>query len=237
MGVTPLRRIAVQFVVPLIVCCPFSHARDALAADRLTTMAPVEERDDGLATTGRGMEQRPLGVQRGNVEELTGLLQRAKLTELRTTYNGSYGASMLFYPSSATYYIALFQQKHLWRVVRTADRVAADRLYRTFVDETSKLAQAEISAVELSAGTALLETAIRQAEDRRESLRADLAIANAQTLTVDERQRAQTDEVQRLSAQTAAARARLNALERSVRQLEMQTVDGMPASVTPDRRR
>ncbi|MFP3648857.1 DUF2968 domain-containing protein, partial [Paraburkholderia sp. SIMBA_054] len=53
----------------------------------------------------------------GNVAELMQMIQDTKLSELRTTYNGSYGASLFFYPRELTYYVALFQNKHFWRVI------------------------------------------------------------------------------------------------------------------------
>jgi hypothetical protein len=46
---------------------------------------------------------------RGAVAELMQLIHDANLSELRTTYNGSYGASLFFYPQQMTYYVALFQ--------------------------------------------------------------------------------------------------------------------------------
>src|SRR5438128_1159427 len=38
----------------------------------------------------------------GVVAELTQMIHDAKLSELRTTYNGSYGASLFFYPQQVT---------------------------------------------------------------------------------------------------------------------------------------
>ncbi|MEX3582625.1 MAG: DUF2968 domain-containing protein [Burkholderia sp.] len=45
-----------------------------------------------------------MGEAQGNVAELMGMLREHLLTEMRTTYNGSYGASLLFYsPTSPIY--------------------------------------------------------------------------------------------------------------------------------------
>lgn len=51
------------------------------------------------------------------VLELQRRMQAHELSELRTTYNGAYGASLLFAQSDLTYYVTLFQQKDLWRVI------------------------------------------------------------------------------------------------------------------------
>jgi hypothetical protein len=67
----------------------------------------------------------------GNVEELKQMVRAGLLTEMRVTYNGSYGASMLFFPRDMAYYIALFQDKNFWRVVKTQDLTRAERSTRT----------------------------------------------------------------------------------------------------------
>jgi hypothetical protein len=59
------------------------------------------------------------------------MIRDGKVRELRTTYNGSYGASMLFYPDEMTFYIALFQQKKFWRVVKTQVDSRAETIYAT----------------------------------------------------------------------------------------------------------
>jgi hypothetical protein len=45
----------------------------------------------------------------GNVAELQQMIRGSDLSELRTTSNGNYGASLLFYGKEMTYYVALFQ--------------------------------------------------------------------------------------------------------------------------------
>lgn len=64
----------------------------------------------------------------GNVAELMQMIHDAKLSELRTTYNGSYGASLFFHPREMTYYVALFQDKHFWRVIKSEDMARAEAI-------------------------------------------------------------------------------------------------------------
>ncbi|MFL6687834.1 DUF2968 domain-containing protein, partial [Paraburkholderia graminis] len=80
----------------------------------------------------------------GNVAELMQMIQDTKLSELRTTYNGSYGASLFFYPRELTYYVALFQNKHFWRVIKSADAGRAEAIYAGFAQQTAQLAEVEI---------------------------------------------------------------------------------------------
>ncbi|MBN3857489.1 DUF2968 domain-containing protein, partial [Paraburkholderia sp. Ac-20340] len=42
-----------------------------------------------------------------DVAELQQMIRGSELNELRTTYNGTYGASLLFYGKEMTYYVAL----------------------------------------------------------------------------------------------------------------------------------
>jgi hypothetical protein len=71
----------------------------------------------------------------GNVAELQKMIRGSDLSELRTTYNGSYGASLFFYGKEMTYYVALFQHKNFWRVIRTADDMRADLIYKDFAPD------------------------------------------------------------------------------------------------------
>jgi hypothetical protein len=65
------------------------------------------------------------------VSYLRELMDSHQLTELRTTYNGTYGASLLFQADKLTYFVALFHDKAFWRVIRTDSEKDADSNYRT----------------------------------------------------------------------------------------------------------
>ena len=83
-------------------------------------------------------------VVRNTVDELKQLMDAQQLTELRTTYNGNYGASLLFNANTLTYYVALFQEKNFWRVIKTDAVDNAERVYRTFAQQSEQLAQVYI---------------------------------------------------------------------------------------------
>ncbi|HZZ10138.1 MAG TPA: DUF2968 domain-containing protein, partial [Paraburkholderia sp.] len=86
-----------------------------------TTTAPASQAQTGALTADEAKQSAA-----GNVAELQQMIHGADLSELRTTYNGSYGASLLFYGKEMTYYAALFQQKNFWRVIKTQDATRAD---------------------------------------------------------------------------------------------------------------
>ena len=108
----------------------------------------------------------------GNVAELRQMVQTGQLTELRTTYNASYGATLFFYPQEMVYYVALFQEKRFWRVVKTQDDTRADTVYAQFARKSYDLAANEIRRTQLQAQKALLERVIAVSDDRAKRLSA-----------------------------------------------------------------
>lgn len=163
---------------------------------------------------------------RGNVAEVQQLIQAGQLTEMRTTYNGSYGATLLLNPNDMTYYVALFQQKTFWRVIKTTDDARAEAIFHGFVGQTERLAQVELRRVKLEGQKARTEELLRLAQDRESRLKADLDVAQRQRAVVatqQQRERAQADSLQ---AQDAQERQKLAALQRQVRKLEIDVDSG-----------
>jgi hypothetical protein len=110
-------------------------------------------------------------VVRNTVDELKQLMDSRQLTELRTTYNGNYGASLLFNANTLTYYVALFQEKNFWRVIKTDAVDNAERVYRTFAQQSEQLAQVYIDTTRLEAGKRYTERLVAYNEERLRTLR------------------------------------------------------------------
>ncbi|AOL03284.1 DUF2968 domain-containing protein [Burkholderia contaminans] len=165
----------------------------------------------------------------GNVAELTQMLRDGRIVEMRTTYNGSYGASLMFDPREMTYYVALFQDKHLWRVIRSQEKSRAEMVYANFVQQTVQLADIEIHRTELEAQKAFLERVIALQANRAQQLQADLSVARSQQAEVAQRQRSAQEQAQALQVEKRAAQLQLRDLQEQVRQLEKQTETGLPA--------
>ncbi|WGS49038.1 DUF2968 domain-containing protein [Paraburkholderia sp. D15] len=164
----------------------------------------------------------------GNVAELTQLIHDAKLSELRTTYNGSYGASLFFYPRQMAYYVALFQDKHFWRVIRTDDTSRAESMYAGFAQQTAQLADVEIRRMQLQAQKAYLEDIIAMSTDRAKRLQADLNVARTQQARVDDYQRQTQGEAAALRMEKDKVQAQLRQVQGEVIQLQRQTEAGLP---------
>jgi hypothetical protein len=165
----------------------------------------------------------------GNVAELMQMIHDAKLSELRTTYNGSYGASLFFYPQEMTYYVALFQDKHFWRVIKSQDMGRAEAVYAGFVQQTVQLADIEIRRTQLQAQKAYIQDIIALSEDRAKRLQADLDVARTQQAKVNDYQRQTQGEAAALHAEKEKAQAQLRQVQGEVMQLQRQTEFGLPA--------
>ncbi|MCX4156751.1 MULTISPECIES: DUF2968 domain-containing protein [Paraburkholderia] len=165
----------------------------------------------------------------GNVAELQQMIRGSDLSELRTTYNGSYGASLLFYGKEMTYYVALFRQKNFWRVIKTQDATRADMIYKDFVRQTLQLSDVEIRRTQLEAQKAFTERMIALSQDRANRLQADLDVAHQQQTIVANQQQQTRAETTALAQQKAAAQDQLRAAQRQVRELQRQLETGLPS--------
>jgi hypothetical protein len=167
----------------------------------------------------------------GNVAELQQMIHGPDLTEMRTTYNGSYGASLLFYGKEMTYYVALFQQKNFWRVIKTQDEQRAEMIYKDFARQTVQLSDVEIRRTKLEAQKSLTDRMIALSQQRANRLQADLAVARQQQAIVNDQQQQTRAETTALQQQKSQAQEQLRAAQRQVRELQRQLDSGLPSSV------
>ncbi|PCE26873.1 hypothetical protein BWP39_08790 [Paraburkholderia acidicola] len=166
----------------------------------------------------------------GNVAELQQMIRGSDLSELRTTYNGTYGASLLFYGKEMTYYVALFQQKNFWRVIKTSDETRAEMIYKDFSRQTLQLSDVEIRRTRLEAQKSFTERMIALSQDRASRLQSDLNVARQQQSIVSDQQRANQAQAIALSQQRASAQEQLRAAQRQVRELQRQLENGLPTN-------
>lgn len=183
---------------------------------------------DAAAAAPASAASAPEAGAQGNVAELTQMLHDGRIVEMRTTYNGSYGASLMFDPREMTYYVALFQDKHLWRVIRSQEKSRAEMVYANFVQQTVQLADVEIRRTELEAQKTFLERVIALQANRAQQLQADLNVARGQQAEVAQRQKAAQEQAQALQIEKRAAQVQLRDLQEQVRQLERQSESGLP---------
>lgn len=156
------------------------------------------------------------------ITELQQLMQSQGVSELRTTYNGNYGSSLLFKADNRTYYIALFQQKNFWRVLKTTSDTQAEQIYKSFVGQTEKLAAIDIRRIQLEAEKTYTEQQIASQETRLSALQNDLVVQQQQEQNVNAQQEQARQQAQVLSSKQQAARNELRSLQNRIRTLESQ---------------
>ena len=208
------------------------------AAIPLATSAPASEAAAPAASASAAREQAAVAsaasaedtkeVAQGNVAELQRLMHGSDLSELRTSYNGSYGASLLLHGKELTYYVALFQQKNFWRVIKTQDEARAETVYADFAKKSAQLADVELRSAKLAAQKAYTEHLIALSQARAERLQADLDVAHQQQALAADRQKQARSEAAALDAQKRAAQDQLRVLKRQVRELQREADLGLP---------
>lgn len=156
------------------------------------------------------------------VNYLRQLMDGHQLTELRTTYNGSYGASLLFQADKLTYFVALFHDKVFWRVIQTYSDKDAESIYRTFAAQTEQLAQVDIDALRLQAGKKYAEQMVAMNEQRLQNLQQDAARQQQQAQQVMAQQQQAKQQAVSLSSDLRATSNQLDAVQQHIRALETQ---------------
>jgi phage-related minor tail protein len=198
----------------LAACAAFKHKDDQPVVTQ-TKSKPV---DASPVTPPAPAPEPP--PPRTTATELQTLIQDHKVQELRTTYNGKYGASLLFKPDDLTYYVALFQQKTFWRIAKTRNRSNAEKTYDKFVRESERLAQADLRSITLQAQVDHTEKQVNERLDKINQLQNDLAAQRQQADVIAQQQDQARQEAAQLAKQQTDARRRLNALQRQIEQLQ-----------------
>jgi hypothetical protein len=217
---TAIAPIAAAAPVPALTATVGQPAAAAPAAS-------VPATPSGAASTGSR-------ASTSAVFELQQRMQAHELSELRTTYNGAYGASLLFAQSDLTYYVTLFQQKDLWRVIKTTNEAFAERLYNDFARQTRTMADLELQRIRLEAQKERSERQIAAQQEKLRGLKTDLDIQRQQQAQAQERQKTARTEADALDVERRAARARVDELQRQIRELEAQV--NAPFNSQPRRR-
>jgi len=161
---------------------------------------------------------RPLST----VAELQALIKNREVAELRTTYNGSYGASLLFKADDLAYYVALFQQSDFWRVVKTHSAKQAESTYQAFAAQSAELAEVDISRIRLQAEYAHAERQLAARTAQLNTLQADQSLRVQQEQQVAARQAQLREETDALAEQRQDVSKQLRALQRQIEALEAE---------------
>jgi hypothetical protein len=201
--------LAIAVLVTTTACTPLAWAARGQQRSETPATAAAPTRDSTVGNTAA---------------ELRRLMDAQQLTELRTTYNGTYGASLLFHADSLHYYVALFHDKEFWRVIRTDSAENAEQLYRTFVEQTNQLAQVYIDTIRLDAGKRYSERMVSLNEKRLQGLQQEIEQQRQQALQVSASLEANKQQAVSLSSELRASNSQLEAINQRIQSLQAQQV-------------
>lgn len=221
----------------MIVHQLYRAARIAVLGGALSGLAACASAQSGASASAQPQETAPAVSAstasavspspqvNSTVAELQRLIQSRLVSELRTTYNGTYGASLLFKPDDLTYYVALFQQKDFWRVVQTLSEKQAESTYRAFAQQTAELAEVDIKHIKLQAEHARSEQLLAIRGSELATLQADQALRRQQEQQVAARQEQARQQADMLSEQEQQLRKALSAMQRQIEVLQTQQAE------------
>ncbi|MCK9507222.1 MAG: DUF2968 domain-containing protein [Pigmentiphaga sp.] len=169
------------------------------------------------------------------VQELQQLIRAKQVQELRTTYNSTYGTSLLLKPDEQVFYIALFHQQQFWRVIKTSSAARAEQVYQAFVQQTQSLAEVDIQRQKMEAEQLLMQKALEAKQGQLSVLQADLAFQREQEKEVLIRQANAEEEARELEKLRQQARQQLTELEKEIKRLETQH-DALPSTAASSKR-
>jgi hypothetical protein len=214
-----LRLALAGMLVSGLSACAVPHSVDAQApaiqpADSQPAAEPVAPAAAPAAMAAPAVSS--------SVAELQSLMQGRKVNELRTTYNGSYGASLLFKPDDLSYYVALFQQRDFWRVFKTASSRQAEAAYRAFAAQSAELAELDLNRTRLQAENARAEQQLADYGNRLAALQADQVLRRQQEQQIQVHQEQMRGEAQSLGIQQQQMREQLNSVQRQIDALQAE---------------
>jgi hypothetical protein len=160
--------------------------------------------------------------------QLTQLIQAGKVTELRTSYNDSYGASLLFQPEDMMFYVTLFQDEKFWRVYSTLSDKQAQQAFDAFAAQSRELAAAELRKVILQAQDARLRQQLDERNAQLNRLRADQALRERQEAEFARQQQRAAGQVQALAEGQREAQSQLQALHAQIEALQARQAELTP---------
>jgi hypothetical protein len=220
-----LRRHVALAIATVLACVTLS----ACASAPIASATPTPPAGSAQATRTPASPSSPLPSAGDTgtppsaaVASLQQLIDSHQLTELRTTYNATYGASLLFNSEKLRYYVALFHGKQFWRVIQTDSYENAESVYGNFVEQTQKLAQVDIDTIRLQAGNAYAERMIQLNREHLQNLQQDVSYQQQQAQQVAAAQQQAHQQAVTLSADLHSSSSELDAMKQRISELEQQ---------------
>jgi hypothetical protein len=186
------------------------------------------------SSSGAGLSSNAPQVSSTTVDELHSMIESHQLAELRTTYNGSYGASLLFQADKVSYYVALFHGKEFWRVIETSSYDDAENVYHTFAGQTQQLAQVDIDTIRLQASKKFTEHLVEVNEQHLQTLQQDMNNQQQQARQVAAQQQQSQQQAASLTTDLQTTNDQLSSVKQRIHALEVQQTNPTMTLPTPE---
>ena len=182
---------------------------------------PVADQDAAARSTG----------STGTVAYLRQLMDTHQLTQLRTTSNGNYGASLQFQAAKLSYFVVLTHGDTYWRVIQADSERDAESVYHVFAQQTEKLAEVDIDAIRLDAGNKYAANMIAMNQQRLANLQQDANRQREQAQEVVAAQQQAQQQAVSLTSDLRTSSSELDQVTQRIRALEAQQAN--PELVLP----
>lgn len=201
------------------VClCLLGLASVTGAATAQTTVAPT--------FSGNAAGTRP--VLASPLAELKQRLTEATVRELRTSYSGEYGTTLLLADDAPIFYVALLHKKNLWRVLRFDAIAPAEQAYTRLAQRSADWASDAMRLQVLTSQERALARAKEESEARLATLNADMQIMQGEQARILQAREVAQSQAQASDIERKARALQLQQLQRDIRQLE-QALSGVNA--------
>ncbi len=221
------RTPCLSLTVALVTVAAFSMAPAAFGADQPAGVqaAAARSTDPGVQAPNSSPEL---------LKELQQRLNNKTLRELRTTYNGDYGTTLLMANDEVVCYVALLYKRDFWRVYRFDALAPAERAYIQMARQSAAWSEDDIRKQVLASQKGELERSVRASEERARALGEEMNVARIQRERILQEQQAARAEAQATEVEGRALRIQLNQLQQQIRQLEseLSRVEGVDSPNT-----
>ncbi|MDB5765817.1 MAG: putative signal peptide protein [Collimonas fungivorans] len=179
----------------------------------------------GAAWAGDSRMPHAPGAPAASASSLLELKQRLTaqtVRELRTSYNGDYGTTLLLAADAPVFYVALLHQKSLWRVLRFSALAPAEQAYVQFSQRSADWADDEIRLQALNAQSQALERSKQESEARLAVLNNDMQIMQSEQARIQQGRLVAQSQAKASEVERRAYQIQLDNLKRNIRQLEAE---------------
>jgi hypothetical protein len=212
---------AIRFVIP-------ESNADDMPNEETENHAPAVRVTPLRAVSVNAQQAGAHAVRPVQVADVEWLLHEGALATFRSFSSFAYAASLFFHASELTYYAVLHHENAVWRALKADDVESAEPAFRHFVDQATRLAEAEMRRAHLEAQNERLSRMIAESEAQVERTRVDVQRGASQDQQVATRQQELRKELAQLEARRVAAHVQLNRLHRQLHQLNASGSDALP---------